>query len=177
MSLRIREEQADDINSIRTITQTAFVGRPYSQGTEHLIVDALREQKVLTLSLVAEYDGIIAGHIAFSPITINSLFCNWYGLGPLSVNPPLQKQGIGSALVRESLSRMKKIESLGGIVVLGNPDYYKKFGFVSQNDLVLPNVPAEHFLVQSFAGKIPAGNASFHSAFSIKPLQVTEPKP
>jgi putative acetyltransferase len=169
MSLLIREERADDIDSIRTLTQTAFKGRPYSQGTEHLIVDALREREALTLSLVAEQNSNIVGHIAFSPISVDSLFHHWYGLGPISVIPALQLQGIGSALMHEGLNRMKGMQDVRGIVVLGNPAYYQKFGFKRHSDLLFPSAPAEHFLVQSFTEEILKGTVSFHDAFNIGP--------
>ena len=67
----IRPERAGDIEAIRTLTQTAFETAPHADGTEHLIIDRLRAAGALTLSLVAEVDGAIVGHVAFSPVTVS----------------------------------------------------------------------------------------------------------
>lgn len=165
----IRDEEARDRDSIRRITQDAFRNHPFSEQTEHLIVDALREQGALTLSLVASEDGHIIGHIAFSPVRINDNFDGWYGLGPVSVSPNVQNRGTGSALVREGMRRMKEEKKAQGIVLLGDPGYYSRFGFEARPSLVFPGVPADHFLMKNFAGEIPSGTVSYHEAFYIKP--------
>ena len=107
----IRKEVPSDIEAISQVTIAAFKMLPISNQTEQYIINALREAGALALSLVAEMDGRIAGHIAFSPITISSGAKDWYGLGPISVLPGGQRQGIGKALVNEGLSLLKEMGS------------------------------------------------------------------
>jgi putative acetyltransferase len=118
----------------------------------------------MTVSLVAEVDGRVVGHIAFSPVTISDGTRNWYGLGPLAVLPEYQQQGIGKALVKEGLSRLKGLGAQGCCLV-GHPDDYKKFGFEKVPGLVHEGVPQEVFLALSFDGRIPRGTVTFHEAF------------
>ena len=103
----LRDETPADIDAIRALTEEAFRTAPHADGTEHVIVDRLRAAGALTLSLVAEIDGAVAGHVAFSPVTLSDGSAGWYGLGPISVEPARQGEGIGSALVRAGLDRLK----------------------------------------------------------------------
>ncbi len=95
----IRDEQDSDVIAISEVTRAAFADHPYSHQTEHFIVDALRAADALVISLVAEVDGKVVGHIAFSAATISSGDEAWYALGPISVLPEHQRQGIGKALI------------------------------------------------------------------------------
>ena len=95
----IRNETTSDIEAISEVTIAAFQNLPISNHTEQYIINALRDANALTISLVAEVDGIVVGHIAFSPIAISDGSLNWYGLGPISVLPKYQKQGIGKSLI------------------------------------------------------------------------------
>jgi GNAT superfamily N-acetyltransferase len=106
------------------VTVSAFKTLEFSNHTEQFIVAALRAAGSLTVSLVAEVDGRVVGHIAFSPVSISDGTRNWYGLGPLSVLPEYQRQGIGKALVQEGLSRLKGLNAQGCCLV-GHPDYYR----------------------------------------------------
>ncbi len=124
----IRKENASDIDAISEVTMAAFKTLPISNHTEQFIIHALRAAGALTISLVAEIDGRIVGHIAFSPVAISDGTKNWYGLGPISVLPAYQKQGIGKALLQEGLSAIKRIGAQGCYLV-GDPNYYKRFGF------------------------------------------------
>lgn len=165
---KIRAEEAKDITAIRDINVAAFKNHPHSQQTEHLIVDELREQGTLTLSLVAEFEGSVIGHIAFSPILVSNKDVQWHGVGPVAVLPEFQNKGIGSSLIREGLSRMKSLGS-HGIVVLGDPAYYTRFGFAHNSEIAYPGPPADHFLCQAFKENVPAGTVSYHPAFDITP--------
>lgn len=100
----IRKETVADIEAITEVTIAAFENHPISNQAEQFIVHALRAADVLTLSLVAEIDGRVVGHIAFSPVFISDGSSDWYGLGPVSVLPERQKQGIGKALINEGFS-------------------------------------------------------------------------
>jgi putative acetyltransferase len=104
----------------------------------------------LTISLVAEIDGQVVGHIAFSPVTISDGAIGWYGLGPVSVLPEHQKKGIGKSLISEGLSLLKKLGGQGCVLV-GHPAYYKRLGFQNFPELVHEGV-YEGFLANGYQG-------------------------
>lgn len=160
----IRDETAADIAAIAEVTIAAFETLEISDKTEQHIVAALREAGALTLSLVAESEGRVVGHVAFSPIAISDGSPHWYGLGPVSVLPDRQRQGIGKALIAEGLARLKAIGA-AGCCVLGHPDYYPKFGFENAPGLVYEGVPPEVFFALSFSGPLPQGTVTFHEGF------------
>ena len=160
----VRPEQTGDIDAIRTLTETAFRTAPHADGTEHLIVDRLRAAGALTLSLVAEADGAVIGHVAFSPVAISDGSAGWYGLGPISVDPARQGEGIGSLLVREGLERLKMLGA-AGCVLLGDPAYYGRFGFSADPKLVLEGVPPEYFQRVAFSPVYGGGTVSYHPGF------------
>jgi len=165
LKLLIRDETEADICKISEVTTEAFEALEESNNTEQFIIKALRAAKALTISLVAEVDGQVIGHIAFSPVTISDGTSDWYGLGPVSVSPEYQRQGVGKALIQEGLSRLKKINARGCCLV-GHPDYYKKFGFKNTTKLKLEGVPEEVFFVLTFDGHIPSGKVTFHEGFN-----------
>ncbi|MEA5418432.1 N-acetyltransferase [Spirulina sp. CCNP1310] len=160
----IRDETKDDAVLITEVTIAAFESLEISHHTEQFIIEALRSAGALTLSLVAEVDGRVVGHIAFSPVTISDGTQNWYGLGPVSVLPMYQGMGIGTALIQEGLSQLKGIGGKGCCLV-GHPQYYKKFGFENVAGLVLEGVPQEVFFALAFGDRYPQGNVTFHEGF------------
>ena len=160
----IRSERDADTDAIAEVTAAAFETLEISNHTEQLIIEALRATGALKVSLVAELDGRVVGHVAFSPVTISDSTQNWYGLGPVSVLPELQLQGVGKALIREGLSRLKDMGA-GGCCLVGHPEYYIKFGFQNLPGLVLEGVPPEVFFGLSFEGHAPQGSVAFHEAF------------
>jgi putative acetyltransferase len=97
-------------------------------------------------------------------VTISDGTRNWYGLGPVSVLPAYQRQGVGKALIREGLARLKAMNAQGCCLV-GHPDYYRKFGFINMPKLVLEGVPQEVFFALSFDGQPPQGTVAFHEGF------------
>jgi putative acetyltransferase len=160
----IRSETDADFDAISEVTVAAFKTLAISNHTEPFIIAALRAARALTLSLVAEVEGRVIGHIAFSPVTISDGTRNWYGLGPVSVLPAYQRQGIGKALIGEGLTRLKAMNAQGCCLV-GHPDYYRKFGFTNMPRLVLEGVPQEVFFALSFDGQTPQGTVAFHEGF------------
>jgi putative acetyltransferase len=160
----IRLETAADADAIREVTVAAFKTLAISKHTEQFVIEALRAANALSLSLVAEVDGRVVGHIAFSPLTISDGTRDWYGLGPVSVLPDYQRQGIGKALMEEGLSRLRSMGARGCCLV-GHPDYYRKFGFSNAPGLLLERVPPEFFFALAFDGPVPRGNVTFHEAF------------
>lgn len=162
----VRPEAPGDHAAIRDILIAAFANHPYSHQTEHLIVEGLRADNALTVSLVAEVDGKVVGQIAFSPVTIGGADCGWLGLGPVAVSPSHQRQGIGAALVKEGL---KTIRSMGaqGCVLVGDPAFYRRFGFEHNPALRMEGVPPEVLLCLPMFGQVPEGSVSHHPAFSV----------
>jgi len=160
----LRKETVADIEAITEITIAAFKNHPISNHTEQFIINALRDADALTLSLVAEIEGRVVGHIAFSPVIISDGTKGWYGLGPVSVLPEYQKQGIGKSLINEGLSFLKELGGQGCALV-GDPNYYKRFGFKNFPELVHEGIPQEVFLVLPFTEKIPKGIVVFHEGF------------
>jgi putative acetyltransferase len=168
----IRNEKPDDVVAINEVTVAAFNTLAISSHTEQIIVEELRVARALAVSFVAEMDGRVIGHIAFSRVTVSDGTPDWYGLGPVSVLPEYKCQGIGKALIREGLSRLKEMNARGCCLV-GHPEYYPKFGFVNAPGLVHEGVPPEAFFVLSFDGHIPRGAVVFHEAFKAD-SQMTE---
>ena len=164
LEIVIRTETSADIDAITEVTSAAFETLEISNHTEQFIIEALRAAKALTVSLVAELDGRVVGHVAFSPVTISDGTQDWYGLGPVSVLPEYQRNGVGKALIQRGLSRLKDLNAQGCCLV-GHPDYYKRCGFKNMPGFVLEGVPPEVFLALSFDGYIPQGTVAFHEGF------------
>jgi putative acetyltransferase len=160
----IRDERPEDIDAITDVTTEAFKPPRYASHTEQFIVLALRRAGVLAISLVAELDGRVVGHVALSPVSISDGSAGWFGLGPISVAPEVQRQGIGSALMRESIARLRALGAKGCFLV-GNPDYYRRFGFENMVGLVYEHAPEEDSLALALDGPMPQGIVHFHEAF------------
>ncbi len=164
----IRNETPQDIPAIRKLIYAAFKNHPHhepgAEPTEHDIVDRLRALGELSLSLVAEDNGEIVGHIAFSSVTVNGEDVNWLGLAPVSVTPEMQGKGIGSKLIKESLEILKE-QDAKGFVLLGEPDCYGRFGFKQYSRLTLPGVPAEYFMALPCGSDVPEGTVAYSKAF------------
>ena len=167
MNVIIRNEIESDIEAISEVTKAAFESLAISNQTEQFIICALRDAQALTVSLVAEVERRIVGHIAFSPVAISDGSPGWYGLGPISVVPELQRQGIGKSLVYEGLSSLKALGAKGCVLV-GDPGYYEQFGFRNLPDLVLDGVPQEYFLALPFEESKASGTVLFHEGFGAK---------
>ena len=163
----IRAERSDDVAVIAEITREAFRSQPYSSHTEHFIIDALRSSSALSISLVAETDAQVVGHIAFSPVDISDGSQGWYGLGPVAVRSEFQGQGIGRALIEHGLAALQKLDAQG-CVLLGNPMFYGRFGFRNNTELVLEGVPQEYFLALTFSGESARGQVTYHEAFNAR---------
>jgi predicted N-acetyltransferase YhbS len=159
----IREERPGDVETIAGVIERAFAAAEHRDGTEAQIVERLRAAGALALSLVAERDGAVVGHAAFSPVTVNEAQ-GWFGLGPVAVEPERQGQGIGAALIEAGLARLRS-SGAQGCVVLGDPAYYARFGFRVVRGLTYPGAPAEYFQALAFSGHPPRGEVRYHPAF------------
>ena len=174
MPIKIRPETPADIQAIHQVTEAAFLNAEHTDHTEQFIVKALRDAGVLTVSLVAEEDGQIIGHVAVSPVNISDGAEAWYGLGPISVAPDQQGKGIGSALMNEAINALKELNA-NGCVLLGEPAYYGRFGFEDIEGLILPDVPAEYFQALLLNGEYPQGKVSYHQGFYVQANPVNDP--
>lgn len=142
----------------------------FGQDAEAKLVARLRAAGCLTCELVAEEDGGIVGHIAFSPVRIdlNAGDSHWWGLAPLAVAPAWQRRGVGAALVRAGLDTASRADATL-VVVLGEPAYYGRFGFTPAERLQLGcvyEVPGEYFMAwQPHAAVLPSGTVHYDAAF------------
>lgn len=164
MPLQIREEVPADVPSIEAVTVAAFLHAPHTSHTEQHIVNALRCAGALTISLVAELDGALVGHVALSPVSISDGSAHWFGLGPISVLPTHQGHRVGSALMAAALAALRE-QGAQGCVLLGDPGYYGRFGFCATPDLVLPGTPPEYFQALHLGTTTPRGSVTYHTAF------------
>jgi len=164
-NVTIRPELPGDVEAISRITELAFRSHPYSNNTEQFIIDELRRSGALSISLVAEIDKQVVGHIAFSPVEISDGSRNWYALGPVSVTPDLQGQGTGQALVKAGLDALRAREA-GGCVLVGDPGFYGRFGFHNRPECTLDDVPQEFFLSLTLDNHSATGKVKHHAAFS-----------
>ena len=162
--INIRDEKSSDELAIRRLTEEAFQNAPHSEHNEQFIIDGLRNDNGLTVSLVAEVESKVVGHVAVSSVTISDGSLSWYGLGPISVIPKLQGKGIGTELVKSAIEKLKE-KRANGCVVLGDPNYYGRFGFKAESGLVFPGVPQEYFQVITFGLCIPSGEVTYHKSF------------
>lgn len=160
----VRPETAADIAAIHAVTVAAFLHAAHTSHTEQFIVDALRTAGVLSVSLVADVDGVVLGHVALSPVEISDGTTGWFGLGPISVMPECQRQGIGTRLMRHALDALR-LQEAAGCVLLGDPGYYRRFGFMPDPDLILPGVPPEYFQALALGPTRPRGIVTYHPAF------------
>jgi len=131
----IRHEQPADAKAIFAVHQAAF-----ATDDEARLVDALRAAGHATISLVAELDGQVVGHVLFSPVSVAGAveMTKGVGLAPVAVLPSHQRRGIGSALIRAGLAACRE-EGFGYVVLLGHPEYYPRFGFRRASDVGLDN--------------------------------------
>lgn len=165
--MNIRPEIASDRQVVFSITEAAFEGPGEAQ-----LVELLREQADPVISLVAEVDGQVEGHIMFSPASlVGHPGLKVMGLAPVSVSPARQRAGLGSALVRAGIERCRDL-GIDTVIVLGHPTYYPRFGFVPSVDYGIKSeydVPDEVFMVLelkpgALEGK--SGTMRYHSAFA-----------
>ena len=163
-AITIRPEQQGDEKRIYAITDAAFREMEFSDGDEPDLIDKLRDAGDLTLSLVAEDAERIVGHIAFSPVSISDGATDWYGLGPVSVTPELQRTGIGSKLILRGIADLRETGARG-IILLGSNVYYPRFGFEHDPELQYPGPPAEYFQRLVLEGDAPKGVVSYAPAF------------
>jgi putative acetyltransferase len=162
--MNIRPETAPDAAAIEEVVRDAFRSAPHTSGTEQFIVRDLRVAGALTVSLVAVDAARVVGYVAVSPVSVSDGSPGWHGLGPVAVVPSRQARGTGSALVREAIHRLRE-QGAAGCVVLGEPEYYGRFGFRADPALRLDGVPPRYFQALPFGGRAARGIVTYHPAF------------
>ena len=160
--MRIAPEEPKDQETIYRLTKAAFDPMSFSDGTEADCLNRLRQDGDLVLSLVA-FDGeALVGHIAFSPVFFDGVHRGWFGLGPVSVWPERQNQGIGSALIGTGLNALRH-RGARGCALIGDPAYYSRFGFVGDGRLTYRDLPGSHVKWLTFGADRPSGALLFSS--------------
>lgn len=160
----IRNETAGDIPAISRLITEALAMLAQSTGTEAGIVERLRAEGALALSLVAEEEGEVIGYLAASTARIGTQD-GWGLIGPLAVLPPRHRQGIGTALMAEALRRLRA--NCRGATLVGDPAYYSRFGFRAFPGLNVPGCPPEVVQALPFDGAAPRGELIHHPAFGL----------
>jgi putative acetyltransferase len=160
----IRSETDADQGVVGEVIIAAFTALQVSNHTEQLTIEALRAANAPAVSLVADVDGLVIGHIAFSPLAISHGTQDRYGLGPVSVLPRFRRRDVGKALMREGLTRLNDMGAQGCCLV-GHPDYHKRFGFKNIPGLPVEGVPQEVYFALSFGGHTQRGTVVIHEGF------------
>jgi len=166
MTITVRNERPEDIDCIQDLTELAFRGRPYSCKREHLLIDDLRADNALTVSLVALNESNIIGHVALSPVSLPGASGPWFGLGPISVLPEWQRKGVGTAMMNEALVRLTQQQAAGCILV-GDPRYYKRFGFAHDSSIIADGEPPEYTMILRLSSNSDHGVVRYHAAFAV----------
>ena len=164
-SFTIRREAEADIPAIRELTSRAFEDKPYSRQREAEIVEKLRDADALTFSFMAVKGASLVGHVAASAVTTSDGAEGWFHIGPISVAPERQGEGIGSLLMQRALDELLDMGAAGAVSV-GDPTFLARFDFVEAPTLTLPHIDPQYFRVRALDGRpLPTGTAGYHAAF------------
>jgi putative acetyltransferase len=160
----VRPEHVEDERAVSDLITCAFASAAHASGDEAAIVERLRRDGDLEAAFVATDGERIVGHCAFSPVLIDGAARGWFGLGPVAVSPERQGEGIGDALIEHGLADLRA-RGAQGCVVLGDPAYYRRFGFEADRALTYPGPPAEYFQRIVLQDEAPCGVVSYSPAF------------
>ncbi len=170
----IRDERPADAESVATIVRRAFAESELGHHGEAELVARLRRSCPDALALVAEIDGAVVGQVLFTPAVLEAgaSRISGVGLAPLAVLPEYQRTGIGTRLVERGVARLRE-QGQPFVVVLGNPQYYARFGFVPANEhgigCEFSGVPHDVFRILIFDDQRmpkPAGIVKYRPEFS-----------
>ncbi len=170
-SLILRPELPDDFEQIDRLIRVSFECSSVGYHNEAELVRALRNLGDLKLSVVAEVDDQIVGHIAFSPVkfSMDDQFNgheSWFCLAPLAVLPAFQGKMIGQHLVQSGMAGLQKIQA-SGVIVLGDANYYQRFGFKHIPACTLNQAESEHLLGYSFNARALKGDIILSKGFNV----------
>lgn len=161
----IRNEIDGDASAVRKVVTEAMKLLPQSTGAEAAIVDRLRADNALSLSLVADDGGEVVGYLAASDALVGAE-SGWGLIGPVAVLPSRHREGIGSALMTEAIKRLRA--NCKGAALVGDPGYYGRFGFRAFSGLRLGDVPPRFVQALPFDGSEPEGELIHHPAFGLE---------
>lgn len=130
MKVLIREATEGDAAAIELLTMVAFMRAEHSRHDEHQVIASLRQDGALALSLVADHDGYVVGHLAVSPVTLSDDSPGWFALGPLAVGPGHQRQGLGTRLAQAALATLRE-RGAAGCLALGEPAFFRRLALRS----------------------------------------------
>jgi putative acetyltransferase len=164
MQISVRPETPHDHQVIYGITQRAFASMPFASGDEQILINNLRDAGALSISLVAEVNAHVRGHVAFSPARAADGTHPWYALGPIAVEPTFQRRGIGTALINAGI-RLLQERNAQGCTLVGDTNYYPRFGFQSFPAICPPTEPPEYFMILPMRTKTPTAVITFHPLF------------
>ncbi|MEM8919215.1 MAG: N-acetyltransferase [Pseudomonadota bacterium] len=162
--ISIRGEKKSDEAMIYEITTRAFAPMPFSDGNEQDLIDRFRKSGALEISLVAELEDAIVGQVTFTRAFAADGSPGWYALGPVAVEPELQGQRIGEELIEAGLAELRK-RAAAGCILVGNPDYYRRFGFRGFPELRPERQPAEFYQILPLDVAEPDVVIEFHPLF------------
>lgn len=175
MNIIIRKELENDHTEVKEMIKKSFETAEHTDNNEHNLVEKLRKSDnfIEELSLVAEKDGKIIGHVMSTRLDIVSNNKSYISLAlaPLSVHPDFQRMGVGTLLIKETFNVAKELE-YGSIFVLGSDTYYPKFGFEKSTNFGISapfDVPSEYFMaieLNEDALKNVSGNLVYAKEFS-----------
>ena len=164
-----RPEAPGDVPAIDALLLAAFAGVPHSDQSEARTVRALRAAGALALACAAWQGDALIGYVAASPVRLDAPG-HWFGIGPLAVDPAWQRCGVGQHLMHQALKALRQ-QGAAGCVLLGEPAYYRRFGFAAPPGLRLPGLPpeyADHFQALAFGPELPRGSVRYHAAFGLE---------
>lgn len=160
----LRVERPDDVATIQRITKQAFAQVPHASGSEDRIIDGLREAGVLLSWVAVIAENEVVGQVSLSPVRIGGSSEGWFGLGPIAVDPQYQRRGVGSRLVEGATSYLRSVGACGCILI-GDPSWYRRFGFLPAPDMRFAEVSAPWLMVLPFVEDWPQGEVHYHPAF------------
>ena len=164
MDCLIRPEHPDDYTAIYDVTKRAFAAMPFSDGDEQELIGRFRNAGVLALSLVTEMDGGIVGQITLTPAFAADGSPGWFALGPIAVAPEFQSKRIGGNLIDAAIAWLRA-QDAAGCVLVGNPNYYSRFGFAQYSTLAPEGEPAEYYQILPLRVQEPSVVVGFHPLF------------
>jgi putative acetyltransferase len=164
MAIHIRHESAEDAQAIHDLTARAFAPMPFADGDEQMLPARFRSAKALSLSLVAELKGKIVGQLTLTPAIAANGAPGWFALGPISVDPSYQKQGIGSTMIAAAITWLRA-QNAAGCALVGNPAYYSRFGWLPFPELAPPGEPSKYYQILPLADAEPTTVIHFHPLF------------
>lgn len=163
MSVKIRDAEVGEAKVIEHLIAAAFAPKAFADESDASLPERLHNDGDLTASLVAVDQSGIIGQVALSPAAIGD-HAGWGCIGPISVKIDRQGQGIGGQLM-VAAEHAARNAGFQGLVLLGDPRYYTRFGFVNDGGITYKDLSAAYVMYKTFKGNRPSGEVIFAAAF------------